>query len=96
MLKLKSIKKILALALIGALGLFLSTNLQAQDRPGGLFGRGVWFESEGLFRDGNPDNNSYNITNEDFGEEAPISSGLTILLGGSLVYVVLKRKEGKQ
>ena len=35
----------------------------------------------------------YSISNDDFGSNAPLGSGLVILLGAGLGYVALKKKE---
>lgn len=95
MLKFKSKRKTSRLLIAVVSGLLLSINLQAQDRPDGLFGQHKESECRGMLRDGGS-NSNYNITNEDFGEGVPIGSGLAILLGGGLVYVTLKKKEDKQ
>ena len=66
---------------------------------GGLFGSGNRFGSNsGLFGKGGAinDNISGGITNGDFGEDAPLGSGLVILLGAGLGYVALKKREDKQ
>ena len=54
--------------------------------------------NSGLFGKGRAinDNISGGITNGDFGEDAPLGSGLVILLGAGLGYVALKKKEDKR
>ena len=94
--KLKSI----VLSMVLAAGMLLPVSSFAQEGgKGGMFGRGDLFESGGLFRglmdangDGDPE---FDITNDDF-VEAPLGSGIVILLGAGLGYVALKKKEDEQ
>ena len=94
--KLKSI----VFAVVVAAGMLLPASSFAQGgEKGGMFGRGDIFESDGLFRgimdakgDGDPE---FDITNQGIGE-APLGSGLVILLGAGLGYVALKKKEDEQ
>ena len=72
-----------------------ANNLSAQDR--GLFGRGEKSVSNnnGLMNRGSITGGD-GITNGDFGEpEAPLGSGIAILIGAGLGYVALKKKEDK-
>ena len=99
--------KLKALALsLGLAALTLTTNhLNAQD-GGGVFGRGPTSESEGsLLRKGTNPNANVNhdgsdptdITIHGIGQsEAPLGSGIAILIGAGLGYVALKKKEDRQ
>ena len=89
---------------LGLAAMMLPASAMAQEnaeRPGGLFGLDL-FGSEGLFSDSELrngeqfDSEQFDITNADFGEEAPLGSGIAILLGAGLGYVALKKKEDKQ
>ena len=73
-------------------------NLNAQNRPGGLFGETLPSESHHGTLDRGTDNSitGGDITNANFGEQAPLGSGLAILLGAGLGYVALKKKEDEQ
>ena len=92
--------------LVFSLGLAAMTltanNLNAQnDDCRGILGRGASSESaeqgsKTLFhKNGDRDGgNTYGITNNGIGQEnAPLGSGLVILLGAGLGYVALKKKE---
>ena len=77
----------------------LPANASAQEtaeRPGGLFGLGDLFKSEGMFRDAgaNIEEGEEGITNDDF--DGSLGSGIAILIGAGLGYVALKKKEDKQ
>ena len=74
-----------------------ATNLNAQNRNGGgLFCMG---ETADNMDNGNrgvlnvSGNVESGITNQGIGQEAPLGSGLVILLGAGLGYVALKKKE---
>ena len=74
-----------------------ATNLNAQnDGSRGLFGMGANADNidkgnRGVFNvSGNVETG---ITNQGIGQEAPLGSGLVILLGAGLGYVALKKKE---
>ena len=88
--------------LVFSLGLAAMTltagNLNAQNRPGGLFGESHPSESTHGALDRGTDQSITDggITNADFGEEAPLGSGLAILIGAGLGYVALKKKEDEQ
>ena len=77
------------------------TNATAQEaRPGRLFGLG---DLEGLFQfqdagtdRGDPKTIEGDISNDGFGENAPLGSGIAILIGAGLGYVALKKKEDEQ
>ena len=77
-----------------------ANNLNAQNRPGGLFGNQPT-NSElkedhggGLMGDrGTSGITVVGISNADFGEEAPLGSGIAIMLAAGLGYVALKKKE---
>ena len=93
----KNSLKAIALSLGLAAMLLPANNLAAQD--GGLFCRGASADNETFNNRGlipinvNTDNG---ISNDDFGGEAPLGSGLAILIGAGLGYVALKKKEDKQ
>lgn len=97
----KNLKTIVFLMAL-AVAMLLPANSFAQQRGGGgLFGLGDLFESDEWFRgmldtDLDEGNLEGGLTNADFGEDAPLGSGLVILLGAGLGYVALKKKEGKQ
>ena len=99
----KKTLKAIALSLGLAAGMMLSANATAQEaRPGGLFGLGDLFQSEGLFQDagtdlGDPEIEG-GISNFGIGEDenAPLGSGIAIMLAAGLGYVALKKKEDKQ
>ena len=75
-----------------------ASNLTAQNRPGGLFGETLPSESHHGTLDRGTDHSidGGDITNDGFGSDAPIGSGIAILLGAGLGYVALKKKEDKQ
>ena len=52
--------------------------------------------NESMMRAGDPKSIEGDITNDGFGNNAPIGSGLVILLGAGLGYVALKKKEDEQ
>ena len=80
-----------------------ANNLNAQD-GGGLFGLGPASESAGsyqeesLFRANNYANiDDSSITINGIGQsEAPLGSGIAILIGAGLGYMALKKKEDEQ
>ena len=95
----KSLKAIV-LSLALAAGTMLPASMFAQNAEaetgGGLLGLGKLFDSNGLLfgdRDGEPELELDGITNADFGEDAPLGSGIAILIGAGLGYVALKKKE---
>ena len=49
--------------------------------------------NESMMRAGNPNSIEGDITNDGFGNNAPIGSGIAILIGAGLGYVALKKKE---
>ena len=94
--------KAIVLSLGLAAMLLPATNLNAQDRPGGLFSNNSNVEPTGsgmmigggIMRRGPISTNGGSITNQGIGEpEVPLGSGLFILLGAGLGYVALKKKE---
>ena len=100
-------KKLKAIAL--SLGLAAMTltanNLNAQnDGSRSMFGRGAspadnqyGNSKESLLRQGEPTIiNGGGITNDGFGINAPLGSGIAILIGAGLGYVALKKKEDEQ
>ena len=101
----KNTKKTLkstVLAMVVAAGMLLPVGASAQNdvRPGGLFGLGDLFESGGLFNENDlrEGEDGFDISNYGIGEDedAPLGSGLVILLGAGLGYVALKKKEDEQ
>ena len=95
----KNYKKSLK-TLVFSLGLaamtLTATNLNAQNRPGGLFGSKQSKEATqgGLMKNGTREQGEgFSITNSGIGETAPLGSGLFILIGAGLGYVALKKKE---
>ncbi|MBO6025524.1 MAG: hypothetical protein J6P83_11840 [Bacteroidales bacterium] len=72
-----------------------ATNLNAQNRPGGMFGSNQSKEASqgGLMKNGTRGDFTGDITNQGIGQTAPLGSGLLILLGAGLGYVALKKKE---
>jgi LPXTG-motif cell wall-anchored protein len=52
--------------------------------------------NESMMRVGDPKPIEGDITNDGFGNNAPIGSGLAILIGAGLGYVALKKKEDEQ
>ena len=92
----KKTMKTLAFSLVLAALLLTSANLNAQnDGSRGLFGMGkssANYDYNGKSEDGQ----SGAMTTQNFGESAPLGSGLLILLGAGLGYVALKKKEDEQ
>ena len=88
-------------AFVFSLGLAVMTlaanNLNAQnDGSRGLFGKGATADNMDNGKRGalNVSGNvETSITNQGIGQEAPLGSGLVILLGAGLGYVALKKKE---
>ena len=85
--------------IVFSLGLAVMTlsanNLNAQNGDG-LFSRGMTadnaeYNSRGMMN--LESNTESGITNADFGEEAPLGSGIAIMLAAGLGYVALKKKE---
>ena len=73
--------------------------VQYPEIGGGLFGLGTGFGSNGgLFGKGGAADATINvgITNDNFEDDAPLGSGIAILLGAALGYMALKKKEDKQ
>ena len=71
-----------------------ATEMSAQGRPGGMFGTtNETHETSGMLRSTTITGGGDDITNADFGEEAPLGSGIAILIGAGLGYVALKKKE---
>lgn len=77
-----------------------TTNLNAQDWHGGLFGKNPKAEEtvDGLMQRGNRStiSDNGNFTNGNFGEEVPLGGGIAVLLAAGLGYAALKKKEDKQ
>ena len=89
--------KALALSLGLAALMAPATPLNAQSRPGGLFGTDPQTNDnspEGLMHR-NRSGVSLVLRNDHF-EPAPLGRGLVLLLGAGLGYVALKKKEDEQ
>ena len=84
---------------LGLAAMMLPANAMAQGtskRPGGLFGFNDLFGAEGLFQTkGEEEALDLNVEIQSF-EEAPLGSGIAILIGAGLGYVALKKKEDEQ
>ncbi len=84
---------------LGLAAMMLPANAMAQGtskRPGGLFGLNDLFAAEGLFQNRSEEQNLVlNVEIQPF-EEAPLGSGIAILIGAGLGYVALKKKEDEQ
>ena len=52
--------------------------------------------NESMMRAGDPKPIEGDITNDGFGSNAPLGSGIAILIGAGLGYVALKKKEDEQ
>ena len=93
--------KAIVLSMVLAAAMLLPAEAYAQENSkwgGGLFGLGDSNESgwfRGLLRGEDVVGLEGDITNDPFGE-APIGSGLVILIGAGLGYVALKKKEDEQ
>ena len=95
-MKMKTKAIVLAMALAGMMLPADAVAQQITRRPGGLFGIEDWSDREGLFQINNyyfEEDEEEDIENYGLGEEAPLGSGLFILLGAGLGYVALKKKE---
>ena len=97
----KTLKTIVFSLVLAAMTL-TANNMNAQnDDSRGILGRGTSVEnpqngSKTLFhKNGDRDGeNTYDITNNGIGQEnAPLGSGIAILIGAGLGYVALKKKE---
>ena len=104
MLRKKNSLKAIALSL-GLAALLLPANtLNAQSRPGDLFGsepQANGNSPKGLMEQNRSGEtleiSDSGITNGNFGEQpTPLGSGLVLLIGAGLGYVALKKKEDKQ
>ena len=113
MKKTRKKKEKLLFSLLVAATLLLMTNvsLQAQSRPGGLFGDPVFSSSssEGLMDRGTQaggynlsnqqfgsDNGGYQLSNQTFGQESPVGSGLAILILAGASYAAMKSRKKNQ
>jgi len=89
----KSKKKAIALSFGVTAMLLTATNLNAQYLNNrGLFGRG----SNAEYGNRNYSEMQLTVNTQDFGQDVPLGSGIVILIGTGLCYVVLKKKEDKQ
>ena len=90
----KSRKKIKALAFSVIIVLFSSSLFaqNAREHHGGLFGIENIFEwpQNGML---NRDEEFEDLTNQAFGQEVPLASGLLILFGAAASYAIIKKKE---
>ena len=104
-------KKTLAISLLMAAGILWPISLSAQEQGshGGLFGDYYLNSSSGIFGrgsstlEGDLDGQSFGETNGDitgqtFGDDAPMGSGLFIMLAAGAGYATLKtkKKQNKQ
>ena len=96
----KNSLKAIALSLGLAALMAPATPLNAQSRPGGLFGTDPQTNDnspEGLMNRNRSDVSLEVFSNGNFGEQpAPLGSGLVLLIGAGLGYVALKKKEDEQ
>ena len=76
---------------LGLAAMTLSANNLNAQNGGGLFGRGD--NPEYSNRDGET---SFTVNTQDFGNDAPLGSGVVILLAAGAGYAVFKRKEEQQ
>ena len=84
---------------LGLAAMMLPANAMAQGtskRPGGLFGLNDLFAAEGLFQNRSEEQNLVLNVEIQPCEEAPLGSGIAILIGAGLGYVALKKKEDEQ
>ena len=93
--------KALVLSIVLAAGTLLPTGGYAQENikwGGGLFGRGASDDSDGwlrgLFDLDEERDEEEGISNYGFGEEAPLGSGIAIILVAGLGYWVINKKKG--
>lgn len=93
----KKTMKTIVFSLVLAVMTLAATSLNAQNRNGGgLFGMGKTPDNVdngtrgALNVSGNVEGD---ITNDGFGSNAPLGSGIAILIGAGLGYVALKKKE---
>lgn len=102
----KTRKKAIVFSFLVAMGALLPTNLpaQSQERPGGLFGSRSYNPSNGTLNRGRDvvGNNLYgqgfgatncDITGQTFGDNAPLSSGLFVLLAAGASYATIKSRK---
>ena len=92
--------KAIVLSMVLAAGMLLPASATAQEDSeefSGLFGKNGFLGSKGtgLFEISEPEEEE-GISNADFGEEAPLGSGVAIMLAAGLGYVALKKKEDEQ
>ncbi len=85
----KSKKKAIALSFGVTAMLLTATNLNAQYLNNrGLFGRG----SNAEYGNRNYSEMQLTVNTQDFGQDVPLGSGIVILIGTGLCYVVLKKR----
>ena len=100
----KKTLKAIVLSMVLAAGMLLPASSFAQEveaeTGGGMLGFGKLFGSDGqLFGNYDRGDLEMDLSIADFGEEdpnAPLGSGIAILIGASLGYVALKKKEDEQ
>lgn len=91
----KKITRIFAFSL-GMAATLLSTNLHAQQKGDGLFGKGNATEqSDNYSMMGRGDTGGYEITTQQF-EEVPIGSGWLVLTLAGTAYAMKKRKNNNK
>ena len=90
----KNLKKVFLLALALTALTVVPTTMFAQDVRGGLFGYQSYEENAGGLMNQNRDSGlTIGVNTENFGETAPLGSGIAIMLLAGVGYVALKKKE---
>ena len=100
----KTRKKAIVFSLLVAMGALLPADIPAQERPGGLFGSASDTPSNGMLNRGRDvvGSNLYgqgfgatncDITGQTFGDNAPLGSGLFVLLAASAGYATIKSRK---
>ena len=96
----QNMRKALVLSLMLTLGALTAFAQDNYNGSRGLFGRGPgsgdldYGNRDALINYNINDNTGSGITNNNFG--SPLGSGIAILIGAGLGYMVLKKKEDKQ
>lgn len=82
---------------LGLAAMLLPATMNAQSRPGGMFGSNAVPEENGLMLRGDRSTvTGDGFSNGNFGEVVPLGGGIAVLLAACLGYVALKKKEDKQ